>query len=246
MFDLLAFDADDTLWENESLYATAQEKLRRLLASYAPAAQVDDVLHATEMRNLALYGYGIKGFTLSMVETALEVSGGRVSADEIGQIVGFGKAMIQADIRLLPHVAETIPRLAETHRLMIITKGDLLDQQRKVARSGIARHFRHVEIVSEKDREGYAALLARHGVAPARFLMVGNSLRSDVLPVVALGGQAVYIPHAITWAHEEADPPAQGADGYYTLDHIGLLPDLIAEIEGNPPDQPGKGGSTLS
>lgn len=227
MFTLIAFDADDTLWENEILYREAQEKLRRLLAPYASADEVDRVLYEAEMRNMEPFGYGIKAFTLSMIETAVEIGDGRISAAEVGQVVGFGRAMTQAPVCLLPHVAETIPRLATRCPLMLLTKGDPLDQQRKIRRSGIGQYFQIVEVVAEKDEETYAALLARYRVEAAHFMMVGNSLRSDILPVLALGGHAVYIPHALTWSHEHAEEPDPAQERYHRLEHIGLLPTLL-------------------
>ncbi len=229
MFDLIAFDADDTLWENEILYREAQEKLRRLLAPYASADEVDRVLYEAEQRNMEPFGYGIKAFTLSMIETAVAIGNGHISAAEVGQVVDFGRAMTQAPVRLLPHVAEVIPRLAMHYPLMLLTKGDPLDQQRKIRRSGLGRYFPIVEVVAEKDEETYVQLLARHRVEAARFLMVGNSLRSDILPVLALGGHAVYIPHALTWSHEHAPEPDSAQERYHRLEHIGLLPALLEQ-----------------
>lgn len=227
---LIAIDADDTLWENEILYREAQEKLRRLLAPCASGDEVDRVMHVIEMRNMEPFGYGIKAFTLSMIEAAAEIGGARLSALDAAQIVGFGHAMTQAPVRLLPHVAETVPRLAAICPLMILTKGDPLDQQRKIGRSGIGQHFQYVEVTAEKDEQTYAALLARYRVEVSDFLMVGNSLRSDILPVLAIGGHAVYIPHALTWSHEHADEPDAAQERYHRLEHFGLLPALLRQI----------------
>lgn len=228
MFDLIAFDADDTLWHNETLYSMTQERFRRLLEPFQEAAIIDRRLFETEIRNLQLFGYGIKGFALSMIETAIEITDGRVGAVEIQEIIAFAKEMILAPVELLPHVQETIAALAPARRLMIITKGDLFDQESKIARSGLADYFRHIEIVSDKTPATYAALLKRYDVDPRRFMMIGNSLRSDIMPVVTVGGCAVYIPYHVTWEHEMlADAHAPG-DPYIQLEHIGQLPDLIA------------------
>lgn len=230
-FDLIAFDADDTLWQNERLYLDAQATLRRILAQYHEPAWVDERLYATELRNLQIFGYGVKGFALSMIETAVELSEGRVTGREIQAIIEAARAMLSAEIELLDHVADTLALLAATRPLMLLTKGDHFDQEAKIARSGLAQRFRHIEVVSDKRPETYAALLRRHGVSPQRFLMVGNSLRSDILPVLDLGGSAVYVPHELTWAHEAAELPA-GRPGFYELAHLGLLPALLAELEG--------------
>jgi putative hydrolase of the HAD superfamily len=236
MLDVIAFDADDTLWYNERLYQGTQDRFARLLSAYGTAKEVDQALYQTEMRNLEHFGYGIKSFTLSMIETAVELSEGRIPGSEIQQIVGFARDMLQARVELLPHVEDTLARLSASHTLMVITKGDLRDQQAKLARSGIAHYFQHVEVVSEKAAGTYAALLARYGVEPQRFLMVGNSLRSDVLPVLALGGRAVHIPHAVTWAYEASVEHDRRVNGYYELAHVGLLPALVERLEGRGKD----------
>ncbi len=229
-FQVVAFDADDTLWHNERLYAATQERFRTLLARYHSAEWVDERLYQTEMRNLRHFGYGIKAFALSLIETAVELTEGRIAADEIQAIIGWAKGMLTADVELLPHAAEAVAALAGAYPLMLITKGDLLDQEGKIARSGLAAHFRHVEIVSDKTREGYEALLRRHGIAPDRFLMVGNSLRSDILPVLAIGGTAVHVPHELTWAHEVVEAPPAGQPGFHAIEHLGLLPALVGAL----------------
>jgi putative hydrolase of the HAD superfamily len=230
MFDLIAFDADDTLWHNESLYAEVQEKFARLLAPYQDAPVVAQRLNATEMRNLEYFGYGIKGFALSMVETAIELTDGQIPGRDIQLVINWIKAMLGAEVRLLEHAEEVVAKLSASHPLMIITKGDLRDQEVKIRRSGLAGYFRHVEVVSDKTSGSYAALLAKHQVVPSRFLMVGNSLRSDILPVVELGGRAVYIPYQITWAHEVVPLQPPGQQGYYELEHLGLLPALVSRL----------------
>ena len=231
MFELIAFDADDTLWHNELLYEQTQAGLVELLADYADSQTVVQRLFETEMQNLELYGYGIKSFTLSMIETAIELSNGQISGRKIRQIIDFARNMLTAEINLLEQVPQTIQALAASYRLMVITKGDLLDQQAKLARSGLADYFEAIEIVSEKSEETYRAMLQQRGIAPARFLMVGNSLRSDILPVVAIGGRAVYVPYHLTWQHEVVDEIEEGhQNGYYELEHLGQLPELLDKL----------------
>jgi putative hydrolase of the HAD superfamily len=229
-FDVIAFDADDTLWHSESLYATAQEEYRRLLAPYAEAEKIDRVLHQTEMQNLAVYGYGVKGFALSMIEAALELSQHRITGGEIQRVLDLAKQMLSTDVELIEGVAEVIAQLAETYPLMLITKGDLAHQEAKIEQSGLKPYFRSIEIVTDKTPQSYAALLAHHHIDPARFLMIGNSLRSDILPVLAIGGQAVHVPYAITWAHEHVDVPPDQQGRYHELEHIGQLPTLLTQL----------------
>ena len=229
--DVIAFDADDTLWHNETLYADAQQRFRELLTAYDGDHAVLDELYDTEMANLPCLGYGIKSFALSMIETAIRISGGEITADEIQEIIDIAKQMKQAPVSLLEHVEEVIRALSGTHRLMLITKGDLLDQERKIAFSGLAPYFDGVEVVTEKTPDVYRALLAKHRIAPERFVMVGNSLRSDVLPVVSLGARAVHIPYPITWVHETVPVHPDEAQGYAELEHIGLLPELVGWLE---------------
>ena len=229
-FDLIAFDADDTLWHSETLYAAAQCKLRELLAGYADEETVDQRLYQIEMSNLQYYGYGIKSFTLSMIEAAVELTKGKIQAAEILQIIGFAKQMITSEVQLVEHAAETVCELAKSYALMMITKGDLLDQQSKLSRSGLGDCFRYVEVVSQKTQRTYEALLAKYRIKPQRFLMVGNSLKSDILPVLALGGYAVYIPYHITWTYETVDSQHVEHDRYYELEHLGQLLPLIEQL----------------
>ena len=231
MLDLIAFDADDTLWHTEHLYVSTRENLERLLDERYSIDGVAEALHETEMRNLARYGYGSKPFVLSMIETTVQLTCGRIRGDEVGQIIGWLHEMLDANVELMDHVQETVAVLARTHTLIVVTKGDLVDQEAKLARSGLADCFAHCEILPEKTEQRYQSLLDWHGVTPSRFLMVGNSLRSDVLPVAALGGHAVHIPAAVTWIHEQVDAPGPGRGGYHELAHIGLLPALIQQIE---------------
>ncbi len=229
-FDVIAFDADDTLWHSESLYAAAQEEYRRLLAAYAETEVIDRVLHKTEMRNLPAYGYGVKGFALSMIEAALELSQHQISGSEVQQVLDLAKRMLSTEVELLEGVAEVVAQLAETYPLMLITKGDLAHQEAKIEQSGLKPYFRSIEIVTDKTPQSYAALLARHHIEPLRFLMIGNSLRSDILPVLEIGGQAVHVPYAITWAHEHVDVPPDQQGRYHELERIGQLPALVEQL----------------
>jgi putative hydrolase of the HAD superfamily len=230
MFDMIAFDADDTLWHNEILYSNALDGFKRLLSSYAPPEQVAQTLYETEMRNLAYYGYGIKSYALSMIEAAIQISAGKIDSQGILGVIGLARDMLDANIQLFDHAQEVVNHLSASYPLMLITKGDLLDQQRKLARSGLKPCFHYVEIVTDKTPESYAALLERYHIDPARFLMVGDSIRSDILPVIALGGCAIHIPYHITWAHEHIDLTDEQRRHFYKLDHLGLLPDLIDRL----------------
>jgi putative hydrolase of the HAD superfamily len=225
--DVVAFDADDTLWHSESLFAVTEERVADLLAPYVDPETLERELLAVERRNLALYGYGVKGFTLSLVETALAVTAGRISTDEVATILSWGKELLSHPVDLLDGVEETLHELARGHRLALITKGDLFHQESKIAESGLGELFEHVSVVAEKDEVTYARFARQLGVDPARMLVVGNSLRSDVLPVLAIGGRAVHIPYHVTWAHEVAPPPERG--GYVELGTIRDLPDLLAD-----------------
>jgi putative hydrolase of the HAD superfamily len=227
---VLGFDADDTLWHNETIFERVHERYRALLATYHDAATVDRTLFATEMRNLELYGYGVKGFTLSAIETAIELTRGKISAGEVQQLIKLGQEMLAHPVELLEGAAETLATLSAHHRVILITKGDLRDQERKLAKSGLAAHFERVEIVSEKNEATYAAILRRHAIVPAGFLMIGNSLKSDILPVLSLGGAGAYVPYHLTWAAERVDevPPAAGR--FFRLKTLRELPDVIARL----------------
>ena len=223
----LGFDADDTLWHNENIFEKVHVRYRDLLARYHDAATVDRTLFATEMRNLELYGYGVKGFTLSSIETAIQLTADQISAEEINQIITLGQEMLAHPVDLLDGVVETLSSLSGTHRLLVITKGDLRDQERKLARSGLADHFQHVEILSEKDERSYDAIFRRHAIDPRRFLMVGNSLKSDILPVLALGGSGVHVPYHLTWAAERVDQPPRAAGRFFEIQSVRDLPAVL-------------------
>jgi putative hydrolase of the HAD superfamily len=231
LFDVIALDADDTLWHTERLYVDAQARFADLLSHYHSRDWINQSLDQAEARNIAHFGYGIKSFALSMIETAVELTEGRISGQDIQVVINLAKEMLSAEVELLDHVAEVIPRLAADYPLMLITKGDLLDQESKIARSGLGEYFQQVEVVSDKTPDSYARLLKRHSYQPERFLMVGNSMRSDILPVLALGASAVYIPYYLTWVHEQAEKPTADQSGFYQLEHLGQLPALLERFE---------------
>ena len=228
MIDVIAFDADDTLWHNEPMFHATESQFAEMLAAYHPAQWVRDRLFATEMKNLDHFGYGIKGFILSMIETAIELTEARITGAEVQRIIDWGHEMLHHPVELLDGVRETVESLAGRYRLMLLTKGDLFDQESKLARSGLGEFFDAVEIVSTKNAAAYAAIMRRHGVAPERFVMVGNSLRSDVLPAVEAGAHAVHIPYALTWAHERLEEEALAGKEYGVLESITGLPRWLA------------------
>ena len=225
----IGFDADDTLWQNESFFRLTQDRFTALLADHADPDHLHDRLLAAERRNLGHYGFGVKGFTLSMIETAIEVTEGRVPASVIAEIMASGREMLEHPVELLPHARQAVASLAETHRVLLITKGDLLDQERKLAQSGLGDLFHGVEIVSDKTAPVYARIFARHGDGPDHALMVGNSLKSDVIPVIEAGGFGVHVPHGLTWALEHADAPADHPR-FAALSDLGELPDLVSSL----------------
>jgi len=230
MIALIAFDADDTLWHNEPIFGQTKQKFSRILTQYHSAEWIESRLDATEVRNLARYGYGIKAFALSMIETAIELTEGRVTGAEIREVMDLAWEMLHAPLELLPGVRETIEALAAAHRLMIITKGDLFEQEAKIARSGLGDFFRHIEIVSEKTQRAYEQIAARYRVRPDRFLMIGNSLKSDILPVVAMGGRAIHIPYATTWFHEFVPEAELAGKEFFTVEKVSDLPKLLTSL----------------
>ena len=231
MFDVIAFDADDTLWHNEPIYRGAQRQVLDILAHYHDQEWIERRMYETEIRNLEHYGYGIKGFTLSMIETAIELTEGRISGAEIGRIIELTREMFKAPVELLDGVEETLTTLAASHELMLITKGDLFEQQAKIARSGLSGLFGKIEIVPVKIRETYQSIVARHEISPHRFLMVGNSIRSDVLPVIEMGGRAVHIPYETTWEHEIVPEEELAGREFMRLAHIRELPAFVDELK---------------
>jgi putative hydrolase of the HAD superfamily len=232
MLSMIAFDADDTLWHNEPYYIQAGERFAQLLSGYRNREQAEQALAETEMRNVRLYGYGIKSYTLSMVEAAIAVTGGEITGSEIQAILEIGQEMLAAEVLLFEGVSEVLAELASAYALMLITKGDLLEQGNKLDRSGLAGYFRHVEIIQEKSAASYQRLLERYAIQPAGFLMVGNSLKSDILPVIEIGGRAVYIPYEHTWTQEQAEEGELQVDTYEKIEHLRQLPGLITHLEG--------------
>ncbi len=231
MIRWIAFDADDTLWENEKYYHDGQDLLAELLAPYHPADVVEMELLKTETSNLSWYGYGIKAFGLSMMETAIRLSNGAVGSYEINALIRHLRSMLEQPAELLPGVLETLQVLKPDYRLMVITKGDLLDQERKLANSRLENFFEAYEVVSDKQDGMYAKILKRHAIEPGEFLMVGNSLRSDVLPVVKIGGFGVYVPHQFTWAHEEVSDASTEPEGYVQIHSIKELPEILESLQ---------------
>jgi putative hydrolase of the HAD superfamily len=228
---VVAFDGDDTLWHNETHFQLTQSEFRGLLQRHVPDADVDSRLFETEMANLSLYGYGIKSFTLSMLETAISITEGRIPASDLEVILGWGKRMLRQPTELLEGVRETLLDVSRKHEVLLITKGDLFDQESKLARSGVAELFSGVEILTDKHADSYQAVLARRGIAPHEFVMVGNSLRSDIVPVVQIGGKAVHIPYHVTWPHEHVDEGLLPGEGWVRLDSIRELGALVASMD---------------
>lgn len=229
MLTTICFDADDTLWHNERFFQLTQERFAALLAGYVDADHLGARLQEAERRNLGHYGFGIKGFVLSMIETALEVTDNRVPGSVVAELIAAGQDMLRHPIELLPQAGETVRTLACDHQVLLITKGDLLDQERKLAQSGLGDHFDGVEIVSDKTAPIYSEIFARYNSAPGACLMVGNSLKSDVIPVLEAGGWGVHVPHDLTWTLELAEPPSDH-DRYRQIETLGELPELIHHV----------------
>ncbi len=225
----IGFDADDTLWQNELFFRMTEKRLAAMLSDHGEEEQISARLLEAERRNLALYGFGIKGFTLSMIETAIEVTQGRVPAPLISRILDAGREMLSHPIELLPHARETVEKLAGAFRLVLITKGDLFDQERKLAGSGLRDLFDAIEIVSDKDAATYARLFSRHGDGPAKSMMIGNSLKSDVVPAIEAGGWGVHVPHELTWVLEHVEAPIAEAR-FRQISDLAQLPELIESI----------------
>jgi putative hydrolase of the HAD superfamily len=225
----IGFDADDTLWHNERFFRMTQDRFAELLADFAEQDHLEERLLEAEKRNLGHYGFGVKGFVLSMIETAIEVTEERVPATVISELMEAGLEMLNHPIDLLPHAAEAVAHCAENHRVLLVTKGDLLDQERKLAQSGLGDLFDGVEIVSDKRQSVYEDIFARHGDGADLGMMVGNSMKSDVVPMVDAGGWGIYVPHGLTWALEVATPP-DGHSRYRQIETLNGLPALVDEI----------------
>jgi putative hydrolase of the HAD superfamily len=229
MLTTIAFDADDTLWQNERFFRMTQERFADLLRGYTEPDHLHERLLAAERRNLGHYGFGIKGFMLSMIETAIEVTDERVPASVIRELIEAGQEMLGHPIELLPHAREAVEALSGGYRILLVTKGDLLDQERKLAQSGLGELFDGVEIVSNKTDAVYAEIFSRLGDGPERSMMVGNSMRSDVVPAIRAGGWGVFVPHDLTWEIEHDEAP-ESHPRYRELADLGELPDLVASL----------------
>lgn len=221
---VIAFDADDTLWENENFFREAEQEFYKLLKDYADVDFLEQKLFQTEIGHIGIYGYGIKSFILSMIETALKVSKNQVSQEHIAEIIQIGKRMLAYPVRLLAEVENTLQYLQkQNYQLIVATKGDLLDQERKLKQSGLLHYFHHIEVMTEKKEENYKSLLTRLDIRPNEFLMIGNSLKSDVIPVLKLGGQAIHVPYHTTWVHEEVDESIMSNYKYPTIKNLGEI-----------------------
>ena len=223
---VIAFDADDTLWHNESYFRETENKFYALLEGYMPEHGLAKELFQVEMQNLELYGYGIKAFTLSMIESALKISNKTIKLDDIEKIIQYGKELLQMPVELIDDVEKVLQALHGKYKLVLATKGDLLDQHRKLTKSGLGKYFHHIEIMSEKKELDYQRLLRRLEIKPEEFVMIGNSLKSDVLPVLELGGTAFHIPYHVTWAHEHVDREIDHKN-FHSLEKLADLLDSI-------------------
>ena len=226
-FEVIGFDADDTLWRSEDFFQAAQQMYAEIVGPYAPdGVDVLDALHAVDADNVPISGYGVKAFALSMVQAAVSITGGRVPSSVIGAIVDHAHEMLIHPVELLDGVPETLAAVGQTHRLVLITKGDLVHQIRKVRTSGLEHHFEHIEVVLDKDTDTYRRVLAEWAIDPTTFLMIGNSVRSDILPIVELGGHGVHVPYHITWDHEVVH---EHGGGFAELGQISDLPTWLAQ-----------------
>jgi putative hydrolase of the HAD superfamily len=225
----IGFDADDTLWENEQFFRSSEKHFANLLAPYTDIADLPKRLLEVEKRNLESYGFGIKGFTLSLVETAVEVTEGRVPAKVIAEILDAGREMLRHPVETLPYVADTLEQLTGRYKLVLVTKGDLFDQERKLAQSGLGDFFDAIEIVSNKDTGTYERVFSRHGNGAERALMIGNSLKSDVVPAIEAGAWGIFVPHELTWVLEHVEAPIENPR-FRQIEHLGQLTSLLEEI----------------
>ncbi|WP_375235988.1 HAD family hydrolase [Winogradskyella sp.] len=214
---VIGFDADDTLWVNETYFRDAEQEFTKLLSQFETPNKIDQELYKMEIKNLPLYGYGVKGFMLSMVEMALELSNYNISNETLEKILNIGKAMINKPVELLDDVENVLKELSKTYKLIVATKGDLLDQERKLEKSGLIKYFHHIEVLSEKESTNYGKLLNHLEIKPSEFLMVGNSLKSDILPIIEIGAQAAHIPFHTTWQHERVEDNVSNGKNYLTL-----------------------------
>jgi putative hydrolase of the HAD superfamily len=226
----IAFDADDTLWVNEPLFRINEEKFDALLKEYISDDEITSKLFDAEIRNLKHFGYGIKGFIISMIETAIDLTNGEIKGCDLKKIVDWGKEQIEYPVNVLDGIIEVLEFLKDDYKLMIITKGDLFDQESKIARSGLAEYFDIIEIVSEKDEEVYSSIMKKHELKPNEFLMIGNSLKSDILPLVNLGAYAIHIPFHTTWDHEKVNQEELTNKRYIELKDIRSIKNLTLDF----------------
>ena len=224
---VIGFDADDTLWVNETYFREAEVAFAKLLAPYETLNKIDQELFKTEMKNLPLYGYGIKGFVLSMIETAIDLSNNNVSAKPMQAILDIGKDMLEKPIELLNGVEEVLKECSKKYRLILATKGDLLDQERKLEKSGLLEYFHHIEVLSDKKEANYSRLLNHLDIKPSQFLMIGNSLKSDVLPLVNIKAHAIHVPFHTTWVHEQVSENETNGKAYKTINNLNDLLELL-------------------
>ena len=217
---VIGFDADDTLWVNETYFREAEQEFCKLLSQYETPNKIDQELFRMEIDNLPLYGYGVKAFTLSMVESALELSNHNISTKTIEAILNIGKDMLNKPVELLPGVENVLKNLSKNYRLILATKGDLLDQERKLEKSGLTEYFHHIEVLSDKKEANYSNLLNHLDINPSEFLMIGNSLKSDVLPLVNIKANAIHVPFHTTWAHEEVSEDEKNGKAYKTINNL--------------------------
>jgi len=217
---VIGFDADDTLWVNETFFRNAELEFARLLSPYETANKIDQELFKKEMDNLEMYGYGVKAFVLSMVESAIEISNGSISNDTLSKILDIGKSMINQPVELLDGVEEVLKTLSKQYRLILATKGDLLDQERKLEKSGLTDYFHHIEVLSDKKEANYSKLLNHLDINPSEFLMIGNSLKSDILPLVNIKAHAIHVPFHTTWAHEQVTEEETNGKAYKTVSSL--------------------------
>lgn len=233
MLQLIGFDGDDTLWHSEDYYRQANEAFARIVGNYVDLGDrhVHESMLATERRNLELFGYGAKGMTLSMVETAIAITDSRIGTADIHRLIEIGKAVLQHPVELLPGIRDAVEAVAAQYRLVLITKGDLFHQEKKVQQSGLADLFQRIEIVSEKNPATYRRVLAEFGLQPAQFAMVGNSLRSDIEPVLQLGGWGVHLPYHVTWAHEQDHGLGENEPRMITADVPEAIPAALAQLQ---------------
>lgn len=227
---VIGFDADDTLWQNEQYYKLTESHFRGLLSEFAEGEHVSERLLEAEKRNLAHYGFGIKGFTLSMIETALEITEGRAPSSVVSEILAIGRDLLSHPVECLPHARDALEALSGKYFLVLITKGDLFDQERKLAQSGLGDYFDAVEIVSDKTATTYRRIFGKHGEGPERSMMIGNSLKSDIVPAIAAGAWGVFVPHELTWVLEHVDKPEE-APRFREIPDLGHVPDLVANLQ---------------